>query len=93
MNDNDSVRMLGRWWDGRRSDASEEHMLRRELQQLLTSLDPLRRRIIELSIQNVSTEQIADIVKRSTRTVRREVHRARIELEERLSLSDNEPLD
>ena len=42
---------------------------------LLDSLDTVQRQIIELAMANVSHEAIANNVKRSVRTVRREIRR------------------
>ncbi len=54
-----------------------------EFDKLLRSLDGVQRQIIELSLDNVSNEKIADTVKRSVRTVRRERTRFEQEIQRR----------
>lgn len=85
MNYEHSVQRLARWRDERLSTPDQAALLLDQITQLLASLEPLQRTIVELSMQNQSTEQIADAVKRSPRTVRREIQRARLELERRLN--------
>ena len=55
-----------------------------ELSDLLAGLDETQRSIIELSMQHLSVEQIAEEVHRSERTVRRTIQQGREELERRL---------
>ena len=55
-----------------------------ELSDLLACLDETQRSIIELSMQHLSVEQIAEEVHRSERTVRRTIQQGREELERRL---------
>lgn len=50
---------------------------------LLDSLDSVQRRIITLAMKGFSAETIANTVKRSIRTVRREIQRFEDELERR----------
>jgi len=54
-----------------------------EFWKLLHSLDAIQRQIIELSRERVSDEKIADTVKRSLRTVRRERMRFEQEVQRR----------
>jgi len=55
-----------------------------ELSNVLQDLDATQRSIIELSMQNLSVEQIANEIQRSERTVRRTIQQVREELEQRL---------
>jgi len=50
---------------------------------LLSTLDPVKRQIVMLAMQGSTVETIADEVKRSSRTVRREIQRFEQELERR----------
>ena len=60
-----------------------------ELGDVLSGLDPLSRSILELSMQNLTVEQISEEVQRSERTVRRTLQQVRNELEKRLLQSIN----
>lgn len=60
-----------------------------ELSDLMSKLDQTQRTIVELSMQNMSVEQIAEKVQRSERTVRRTIQQVREDLETRLLLSIN----
>ena len=55
-----------------------------ELQSVLVKLDPLRRQILELALQNEGEAEIAKQVERSGRTVRRALQEIRSELEAKL---------
>lgn len=55
-----------------------------ELEAFLATLEPLERNVLELRLQNQNTEEIAESVQRSTRTVRRILERAQVSLHERL---------
>lgn len=55
-----------------------------ELQNLMKSLDPLQRQILELALQNNDVEEISQHVERSARTVRRTLQQIRESLEDRL---------
>ena len=55
-----------------------------ELSKVLSGLDETQRLIVECSMQNMSTEEIADKIKRSERTVRRTIQQVREDLENRL---------
>ena len=61
-----------------------------ELSDLMAKLDDTQRSIIELSMQNLSVEQIAEQIQRSERTVRRTIQQVREDLESRLLLSIQE---
>lgn len=56
-----------------------------ELQNVMQSLDPLQRTILELALQNHDINEIAQKVERSTRTVRRALQQVRENLETRLA--------
>ena len=55
-----------------------------ELEAVMRGLDSTQRRILELSLQNLSEEQISDEVMRSGRTVRRTLQNIRADLQKRL---------
>lgn len=57
-----------------------------ELEAVLTSLDPLSRKILELALQNKDESEIAADVGRSGRTVRRALQQIRSEFESRLKV-------
>ena len=60
-----------------------------ELTEVLGGLEPVQRSIMELSMQNLTIEQISEEVQRSERTVRRTLQQVREELESRLLRSIN----
>ena len=55
-----------------------------ELEGVMKGLEPLQRRIFELSLQNLSEPEVAEEVQRSGRTVRRTLQQIRDDLEKRL---------
>jgi len=55
-----------------------------EMEKVMSELDPLQRRILEMRLQGRSTEQIAGEISRSERTVRRMLEKIRTTLENRL---------
>lgn len=55
-----------------------------ELERVMASLDPMKRTVFELVLQNKSESEIAESVQRSSRTVRRTLLEIRSELEQRL---------
>ena len=55
-----------------------------ELEIVMRDLDPTQRQILELSLQNLSEEQICEEVQRSGRTVRRTLQKIRDDLQQRL---------
>ncbi len=55
-----------------------------ELQTVLSGLDPMKRQVLELALQNYSEAEIAQEVQRSARTVRRVLQELRSQLESRL---------
>ena len=55
-----------------------------ELEAVMSNLDPLQRQILELSLQNLSEEEISEEVQRSGRTVRRTLQQIRDDLQSRL---------
>lgn len=69
--------------------ADEAAVMVDELSELMDSLDPTQRNILERSMQNQSIEQIAEEVQRSERTVRRTIQHIREQLENRLLTSIN----
>ena len=56
-----------------------------ELQNLMSDLDPMRQKILELALQNKDESEITREVQRSSRTVRRVLLEIRTSLEDRLS--------
>jgi len=62
---------------------SEVLVMIEELEQIMESLDPLHRRILELRLQDHSSEQIAREVCRSERTVRRVLQKIKETFERR----------
>ena len=56
-----------------------------ELQNVLKGLDPLRRQILELALQNKDENEISETVQRSGRTVRRTLAEIRENLQARLA--------
>lgn len=55
-----------------------------ELENLMRNLKPKQRQILELKLQGATTEEIADEIGRTTRTVRRIMENVRSDLEKRL---------
>ena len=55
-----------------------------ELEAVMSGLDSTQRRVLELSLQNYSEEEISEEVQRSGRTVRRTLKQIRNDLENRL---------
>ena len=55
-----------------------------ELEFVMNDLDETQRRILELSLQNLSEEQICEEVQRSGRTVRRTLQKIRDDLQKRI---------
>ncbi len=55
-----------------------------EMEKVMSELDPLQRRVLEMRLQGHSTEQIATDCSRSERTVRRLLGKIRTNLESRL---------
>lgn len=62
----------------------EAALMVEELSDVLANLDETQRTMIELSMQNLSVEQIAEKIQRSERTVRRTIQKVREDLEARL---------
>lgn len=56
---------------------------------LLGHLTPMKKRILELAMQNMDVHEIAHEINRSTRTVRRTLQSIREEMEHRLLRSVN----
>ena len=71
------------WRDavGREPTPEEAAVLAETVQQLLSGLDGDERRVVELSLQGFSTQEISDMLNRAERSVRRLRERVRLKLE------------
>ncbi len=66
----------------------EATILIEETQRMMTGLTPLQRHIIQMNLQGYATEEIAQDVGCSERTVHRAIERARMQLEQALSANE-----